>query len=70
MAIWVVTGIKSKLNAIAQVLIVASMNLIEYFIAPDLLLWGKGNALFALAFIGIVYYREFVLDSSTTELAR
>jgi uncharacterized membrane protein YphA (DoxX/SURF4 family) len=70
MAIWILSGIKPKLSAIAQIVIVASMNIIEYFVAPDLLLWGKVNALFAVAFIGIVYYREFVLGRLTTELAR
>lgn len=63
-AIWVVTGIRSKLNASFQIAMVASMNVIEFFLAPDLLLLGHMNALFALAFIGLIYYWEFMLGKS------
>lgn len=61
MAIWVLTRFKSKLNAIAQILIVATMNIIEFIMVPDLLLWGRLNILFAFLFLGLVYYNEFVL---------
>jgi hypothetical protein len=37
------------------------MNSIEFFLVPDLLLFGKLNALVALFFIGIVYLNGFVL---------
>ncbi|MCX2680714.1 DoxX-like family protein [Galbibacter sp. EGI 63066] len=59
--LWVLSKLKSQLNAIAQMTIVASMNILEFILAPDLLLWGKLNALFALMFIILVYYNEFVL---------
>ena len=59
MAVWVLSQIKSRLNAITQIAIVATMNLIEYFVVPDLLLWGKMNSIFALLFIGLVYIHEF-----------
>lgn len=62
MAIWTFTKFKSKLNAIAQMAIVATMNMIEFMLAPDLLLWGKFNAFFAFLFILLVYYNEFVLN--------
>ncbi len=63
MAIWVLSGIKSRLNAVAQMVIVASMNILEYLLVPDLLLWGKFNSFFALIFIGIVYLNEFILNN-------
>jgi hypothetical protein len=62
MAIWALTKFQSKLNAIAQMAIVATMNMIEFMLAPDLLLWGKFNAFFAFLFILLVYYNEFVLN--------
>ena len=62
MAIWVLTRFKSKLNAITQMTVVATMNIIEFIVVPDLLLWGRLNIVFAFMFIGLVYYNEFVLN--------
>lgn len=62
MAIWVLTKFKSKLNAIVQIAIVATMNIIEFIIVPELLLWGRLNIVFAFLFVGLVYYNEFVLN--------
>ncbi len=63
-AIWVLTKFKSKLNAIVQMVVVATMNIIEFIAAPDLLLWGRLNIVFAFLFIGLVYYNEFVLNKN------
>ncbi|MVT09294.1 DoxX-like family protein [Chitinophaga tropicalis] len=62
MAAWTISGIKSRYNAVLQITIVAAMNLLEFFLAPDLLLWGKFNSLFAFFFILIIYYTEFKLN--------
>ena len=62
MAVWIISGIKSRPNAIAQMVIIAVMNTIEFFLAPDLLLWGKANAIFAFIFILVIYYNEFALN--------
>src|SRR5258705_518373 len=51
MTIWILTGIQSRLNAITQIIIVAAMNVLEFFLAPDLLLWGRFNAMIAFLFI-------------------
>lgn len=64
MAFWVLTRFRSRLNAIIQIFLVAIMNILEFVLVPDLLLWGRYNALFALLFIGLVYYNEFVLNKS------
>lgn len=61
MAIWIGSGYKKRLNAIIQIAVVATMNILEFVLAPDLLLWGKFNSLFALIFIAIVYLNEFHL---------
>lgn len=61
MAIWVLSGIKSKFNAITQMIIIALMNILEFIFVPDLLLWGKFNAVFACLLIVVIYYNEFFL---------
>jgi len=61
MSIWILTGSKSKLNAIVQITVVAIMNIIEFTVVPDLLLWGRLNIVFAFLFIGVVYFNEFIL---------
>ena len=69
MAVWVLSKFKSKLNAITQILIVALMNTLEFILVPDLLLWGRLNSVFALLFIGLVYYNEFVLNKKLIQQA-
>jgi hypothetical protein len=59
MAVWIVSSIKRRLNAVMQMVVIGSMNILEALLAPDLLLWGPWNALFALLFIGFIYYNEF-----------
>ena len=61
MAAWVVSGIRLRLNAITQIVLVVSMNLLEFYRTPELLLWGRLNLVFALLFVGLVYYRAFRL---------
>ena len=62
MAIWILSKIKTRLNSIAQIVIVATMNTLEFILVPDLLLWGRLNALFAFLFIIVVYFNEFYLN--------
>jgi hypothetical protein len=62
MAVWIISRIQTKLNAIAQVIIIAAMNTIKFIMAPDLLLWGRWNAIFALLLIIIILYNEFYLN--------
>lgn len=64
MAIWVFTKFKTKFNAITQMTVVATMNIVEFILVPDLLLWGRLNSVFALLFICLVYYNEFVLNKN------
>ncbi|MFN8713526.1 MAG: DoxX-like family protein [Bacteroidota bacterium] len=69
MAIWIFSKFKSKLNAVAQITVVAVMNTLEFILVPDLLLWGKLNSFYALLFIGLVYYTEFVLNKKIRQKA-
>jgi len=59
MAIWIIIGFKSRLNAILQMLIILTMNVIEFFLAPDLLLWGRMNIVFAFLFVLVIGFNEF-----------
>jgi len=64
MAVWILSRFKSKLNAIVQIAIVLAMNIIEVILVPDLLYWGNLNFMFAMLFIGIVFYTEFVIEKN------
>ncbi len=61
MAVWILSGVMTRLNAITQIIVIATMNSLEFFLVPDLLLWGRFNALFAFLFILMIYYNEFHL---------
>lgn len=70
MAVWVVSGFKSRLNAIMQMVVIAAMNILEFILAPDLLLWGRLNIVFAFMFIGVIYFNEFVLTKKIRQPSR
>ena len=61
MAVWILTGIRSRLNALLQIAAIAVMNMLEFILVPGLLLWGRFNAFFALLLILVIYYNEFHL---------
>ncbi len=63
MIIWILSGFKSRLNSITQISIIITMNIIEFFLAKDLLMWGKLNIIFAFLFVAIIYYNEFVIKN-------
>lgn len=67
MAIWILSSIKTKLNATTQILIIATMNIIELILVPDLLLWGKLNSLFAFLFVSLIYCNEFILNKRLSQ---
>lgn len=65
MVIWILSGIFPRLSAATQIFIVASMNILEFFLAPDLLLFGRLNIVVAAAFICVIYVNEFYLKPKT-----
>ena len=67
MAAWIISGLDRRLNVIVQILVIATMNSLEFFLVPDLLLWGRANALFAFVFIVLIYYNEFHLTKKITQ---
>ncbi len=62
MAIWIISRFKSRWNAIIQMIIVMTMNIMEFVLVPDLLLWGKFNIVFAILFVFVVYCNEFIIQ--------
>lgn len=67
MAVWILSGIKTRLNAVTQIIIIATMNTLEFFLVPGLLLWGKYNSVFAFLLIVSVYYNEFYLNKKLVQ---
>ena len=67
MAIWILSRFKTKLNAITQIVVIATMNMMEFILVPDLLLWGKFNALFAAMLILVIYYNEFIFSKKKNQ---
>jgi len=67
MAIWILSGIKTRLNAVTQIIVVATMNIMEFILAPDLLLFGRVNSIVALMFILVIYYNEYVLNKKLAQ---
>lgn len=61
MAVWILSGIRKRFNVVIQILVIATMNSIEFFLVPDLLLWERANAFFAFVFIALIYCNEFHL---------
>ena len=70
MTVWILSRIKPKINAIFQMAIVAAMNVLEFILVPDLLLWGRFNAVIAAAFICLIFYNEKLGRTNDSELHR
>lgn len=58
-AVWILSGIRPKACAIFQIILIGVMNIIEFFMVPDLLLFGRFNLLFAVLFMFIIYLNAF-----------
>jgi hypothetical protein len=63
MFLWIISGFKPRWNAYFQMLTIAAMNTLEFFLVPDLLLWGRWNAFFALLFILLIYCHAFLFKN-------
>jgi hypothetical protein len=59
LAAWVLSGRYRRLSAGLQLVLIGTMNILEALLAPDLLLWGRFNALFAALFMLLIYWHEF-----------
>jgi hypothetical protein len=59
MALWVVSGYWRRQNAIIQIGLVLVMNILEFALVPDLLLWGRLNLVFAVLFAVVIWWWGF-----------
>jgi hypothetical protein len=59
LGVWVLSGRYRRWCAVVQLVLIGSMNALEAVLAPDLLLWGRLNAVFAGLFMLFIYWREF-----------
>jgi hypothetical protein len=65
MSVWIVMGILPRLNAVIQIMVIAVMNVLEFILVPDLLLWGRLNLIFAFMFILVIWCNEFNFRQKT-----
>lgn len=59
MGVWIISGFQRKTNVFLQILVIITMNILENILAPNLLLHGKMNLIFAVLFslfIGCNYF--------------
>jgi DoxX-like family len=63
MGVWILSGILPRMNVVTQIAVIATMNILEFILAPELLLWGKLNAVFAGMFMLLIFWNEFLLSS-------
>jgi len=62
MAVWILSRVASRFNAVAQMGLIALMNILECLLVPELLLWGRWNALWAAILILLIGCNEFILN--------
>ena len=60
MALWILSGFKRRLNTFCQITVIVLMNILEYILTPELLLWGRWNILFAAAFCILIYFNYWM----------
>lgn len=64
MAVWIISRIKPHGCGIVQIVVVLLMNLLEFSLVPELLLFGRLNILIACAFSYLIYWHTFVFTIS------
>lgn len=69
MAVWVLSRRYVQLNVALQIALVLTMNVLEFLLAPDLLLWHRCNLLFAGLFALLLYYYGFWLPTKPASLS-
>ncbi len=70
MAIWILSKYRAKANASLQICVILLMNLLEFLLVPDLLLWGRLNSMFAVLFGVLIFVNEFMLSKKLVNQKR
>lgn len=63
LAFWIIIGKWRKPTSVLQIFLVLCMNIIEFFMVPDLLLWGRTNLIFAWMFAALIYIHGFKMQA-------
>lgn len=58
MTVWILSGIQPRLCTWVQVIVILAMNILEFILAPDLLLFGRMNLVFALLFAAVILWNN------------
>lgn len=69
MAVWVLSGRYRRLSVALQIALVLTMNVLEFLLAPDLLLWHQYNVVFAGLFALVLYYYGFWLSARPSSIS-
>ena len=64
LSVWIISGKYQKFTIWFQIIVVMTMNLIEYFLVPHLLLWGKFNLVFATFFCLLIFISKREVPAS------
>lgn len=65
LGIWILYGKYRKTTASFQIIIILTMNMLEFILAPQLLLWGRLNSVFAALFCVLIYYHGYKLNTNS-----
>jgi hypothetical protein len=66
MVVWILSGIRKRFCAIFQIIIVGIMNILEFVLVPELLLFGRLNIVLATLFILFISFNEFCFGRPRT----
>lgn len=58
MFFWIMSEIKPRIAMFTQVVIILTMNVLEFTLAPELLMWGEFNFVFALMLCVLIYWNN------------
>ena len=67
MVLWIISGIRKRFCTIFQIIIIGIMNVLEFLIVPDLLLFGRLNIVFATIFILIIWFNGLFIRKSNID---
>ena len=62
--VWIISRIKPRLCALTQIIVIAAMNILEFLLVPDILLFGKLNIVLAAVLIVVIFINEFLISKS------
>lgn len=60
MALWIFSRWQWRCSCVSQIIVVSAMNVIEFRLAPDLLLFRRRNILVAAAYVALVACAGFL----------